>query len=223
MQRMVSEAGRKSLRGVIFDLDGTLLDSVSIHFECFRKACAHFGIVITQERFVAAYSPDWNQTYGSLGLQPGQWETATTIWRAEAARLHADLFPEVRDMLRRLSESYHLGLLTSGSKVRVLRDLKRTQIRELFSTVITGEDVARHKPAPDGLEHILRQWEMAADEVIYVGDAVTDYETARAAQVAFVGVLSGINPAEFQHPEFKLRSVAELWGFLHQSPEARDA
>lgn len=198
----------------MFDLDGTLLDSFSVHFNSYRVACEYFDISITERMFLSAYSPNWNHTYRALGLAPACWETASTIWRTETAKQHANLFPGVRDAINLLKEYYRLGLVTSGSKSRVLCDLDRVEIRHLFDAIVTGEDVRHHKPSSEGLERALTELRMGAAEVIYVGDALTDYEMARAARVPFVGVLSAFNSPDFKHPDFKLKSVTELPDFL---------
>ena len=195
---------------LIFDLDGTLLDSFSIHFESYRTTCAHFGIAITREMFRAAYSADWNHTYGALGILPADWEAASKLWRSEAAKHHAQLFPGVKDVLRELRHAHKLALVTSGSRVRVMRDLANTDIAEFFHSVVTGEDVQRHKPSPEGLIRVLNDLELLPQEAIYLGDWHTDCEMAAAAGVTFVGVRSEFNAAHPDQSLFTLRSVTEL-------------
>jgi HAD superfamily hydrolase (TIGR01549 family) len=213
---MAHESKKEAFRGVIFDLDGTLLDSFSVHFASYRTTCQHFGISITEQMFLSAYSPNWNLTYSALGLKPECWDAASTIWRKDAAKQHPSLFPGVKAAINGLRKYYRLGLVTSGSKSRVLRDLDRSKIRHVFDAIVTGEDVQHHKPSSEGLERALIDLGMGPEEVIYVGDALTDYEMARAARVAFVGVLSAFNSSDFKHPEFKLKSVTELPDFLRQ-------
>src|SRR5262252_6589702 len=95
-------------KALIFDLDGTLLDSFSIHFESYRATCAHFGITITQETFRAAYSADWNHTYGALGIPQDDWGAASRLWRSEAAKQQAQLFPGVKVALLKLRQTHRL-------------------------------------------------------------------------------------------------------------------
>jgi len=201
-------------KALVFDLDGTLLDSFSVHFESYRITCAHFGISITQETFRAAYSADWNRTYGALGIKPEHWPAASTLWRSEAAKKHVQLFPGVKDALLELRESYPLALVTSGSRARVARDLTNTGVAQFFQVVVTGDDVQSHKPSPEGLIRALDHLEMAPEEALYVGDWPTDFEMAEAARVPFVGVRSDFNAAHPDQSLFSLRSVTELPAFL---------
>ena len=199
---------------LIFDLDGTLLDSFSIHFESYRVTCAHFGITITEEAFRAAYSADWNHTYGALGIQTDRWEAASKLWRAQATKHQAQLFPGVKDTLLQLRRTHQLALVTSGSRARVARDLKNTGISQFFQVVVTGEDVQRPKPSPEGLIRVLDHLKLAPQEAVYIGDWLSDCEMADAAGVPFVGIRSEFNAAHPDQSLFSLNSVAELPALL---------
>jgi len=201
-------------KALAFDLDGTLLDSFSIHFESYRLTCAHFGITITQDAFRAAYSADWNHTYGALGIQPDHWEAASKLWRSQAAKHQAQLFPGVKDTLLQLRQTHKLALVTSGSKARVSRDLENTGISQFFQVVVTGEDVQKPKPSPEGLIRVLDHLRLLPPEAVYIGDWLSDREMADAAGVSFVGIRSEFNATHPDKALFGLNSVAELPALL---------
>ena len=180
----------QALKGIFFDFDGTLLDSFAAHFAAYRHMFARFDISITKEDLVATYSPNWYETYRLLGLPQAVWTQADAYWVEAAAQQTAHLFPGVKETLTQLHERFALGLVTSGSKPRVLADLERTGIAALFQVVVTGDDVEAPKPDPDGLVRALRALALRPHDVVYVGDAPADYEMARALEVAFVGVPS---------------------------------
>lgn len=71
MDLIHSSFGKQEFKAVLFDLDGTLLDSFSVHLEVYEIMFARFGIQITKESFLRAYSPNWYETYEVMGL-PGQ-------------------------------------------------------------------------------------------------------------------------------------------------------
>ena len=142
----------RTIKGLLFDLDGTLLDSFSVHFEAYRVMFSRFGIEVDEEKFLSTYSPNWYHTYEALGLSREVWNTANLYWREEVGKRSADLLPGAKETLTKLSESYTLGLVTSGSKSRVMSDLERTGISPLFRTIITGDDIRTPKPSPEGLE-----------------------------------------------------------------------
>ncbi|MGH7452953.1 MAG: HAD family hydrolase, partial [bacterium] len=120
------------------------------------------------------------------------------------------LFPGVEGILTQLSSSYQLGLVTSGSKSRVFRDLERTGIKTIFEVVITGDDVQQLKPAPEGLELALASLEVQPHEAVYIGDAQADYEMAHAAKVQFVGVQSEFASLKAIDSCLQVETIAEL-------------
>lgn len=201
---------RERLKALVFDLDGTLLDSFSAHLEAYRLMFARFGIEITKERFLASYSPNWYETYQAMGLPKEAWQTANSYWLEAAAQQTPGLFSDVERILTQLSGSYKLGLVTSGSKSRVFRDLERTGIKTIFETVITGDDVQQPKPAPQGLELALARLEIQPHQAVYIGDAQADYEMAHAARVQFVGVRSAFASLKAIDSCIQIETIAEL-------------
>ena len=207
----------KSLQNIntlLFDLDGTLLDSFAVHLEVFKKTFAQFDIQLTEEYFLSNYSPNWYKTYEALGLRKEDWTAADVFWLKEAEKKTARLFSGVNETLIELNRSYTLGLVTSGSKSRVVRDLKATGIAHFFKIIVTGDDIKTPKPSPEGLELALRNLNKKADEAVYIGDSSADCEMAKAAGVYFIGVSSkfdSINPA---HPDYFIKSINDLPGLI---------
>jgi beta-phosphoglucomutase-like phosphatase (HAD superfamily) len=97
---MSSLAGKYST--LMFDLDGTLLDSFSVHYEAYEIMFAHFGIQITREAFLSSYSPNWYRTYEAMGLAKEHWEPANLIWVKEAEKRTPELFPGTLETLATL-------------------------------------------------------------------------------------------------------------------------
>ena len=199
-----------NLKTVLFDLDGTLLDSFSIHLEVFKTTFAKFGIQLSEKDFLSNYSPNWYKTYEALGLRKEDWTSADALWLKEVENKTALLFPGVIESLSTINKCYTLGLVTSGSKVRVERDLKSTGINHFFKTIVTGDDIKTPKPSPEGLELALIKLASKADEAIYVGDASADYEMAKAAGVYFIGVNSEFKSLNDNHSDYLVNSIADL-------------
>lgn len=178
------------LRAVLFDFDGTLLDSFSAHFAAFQVTFAHFGLHTSLDELLRVYSPDWLQVYRGMGLAEQHWAEADLIWLAEAARHAPQLFPGAVELLHGLAPRYALGLVTSGSKERVRRDLQYTGLDGCFQVVITGGDVSQPKPDPEGLLSALRRLDVAPEQAVFVGDAAADAHMAQAAGVRFIGMVT---------------------------------
>jgi pyrophosphatase PpaX len=200
----------KELRSILFDFDGTLLDSFPTHFQAYQATFARFEISLTEDEFRRTYSPNWYQTYQALGLPREVWDLADSYWLEEAAKQEPGLLPGVKAMLPQLQHRYVLGLVTSGSRNRVLRDLSRTDLAGFFQAVVTGDDVQEPKPAPVGLNVALAKLGLQPNEAVYIGDTPADYEMARAAGVDFIGVASQFSLSRPDDEYVQLNSIGEL-------------
>lgn len=185
-----------SLRTLLFDLDGTLLDSFAAHFQAYRFALARFGICVDEAAFLNSYSPHWHDVYRAVGLAEEHWPAASALWLEEAARQVPRAYPGTLELVTGLSRRYALGLVTSGSRSRVERDLALTGLAGRFAVVITGDDVRAPKPDPEGLLAALAALGAAAHEALYVGDTPGDRAAARAAGMRFVWSVSRFAPPE---------------------------
>ena len=74
--------------------------------------------------------------------------------------------------------------------------LRRERLLDAFEVVVGGEDVSAHKPDPEGLLRAIDEVAASPDKTLYVGDSVTDAQTAERANVSFVAVLSGVTLRE---------------------------
>jgi pyrophosphatase PpaX len=198
------------LRAVLFDFDGTLLDSFSGHFAAYQVTFSHFGLPASLDDLLRVYSPDWLQVYRAMGLPEQHWQEADAIWLAEAARHAPRLFPGALELLETLEARFALGLVTSGSSERVRGDLERNELDRRFQVVITGGDVCTPKPHPEGLQSALTQLRVAPTQAVFVGDAAADAHMAQAAGVMFIGMLTQFSgdlpPGDYP----RVRSLPEL-------------
>ncbi|MFN2136005.1 MAG: HAD family hydrolase [Candidatus Promineifilaceae bacterium] len=178
----------KHFLAILFDFDGTLLDSFPAHYQGYEVMLDHFGIEMTPELYKEIYTPNWFAMYEALGISEEQFAEADRLWLAEVARHEQALFPGVPSLLERLSASYRLGLVTAGSGARVRRDLAAAGIGDAFEVIVTADDITQPKPDPQGLQIALQRMDLAPQEALYVGDAREDYQMAEAAGVPFIGI-----------------------------------
>jgi len=165
---------------------------------------------MSEEDFRHCYSPDWNKVYESMGLPQNEWELASEYWLKEATKEEPPLFPGVKDVLTDLTRRYAIGLVTSGSRVRIHADLKRTGIQMCFRVVVTGDDVRAPKPSPEGLQIALEKLDLPPHAAVYIGDTDADYAMAKAAHVRFLGVSSEFSPSHSAITHPRLKSVREI-------------
>jgi len=179
-------------RAILFDWDGTLLDSAEASFRCYRRLFAGYGIDFTREVFARTYAPDWYRTYAGIGLPQENWQEADARWLAIYAGESCALRPGAAEALARIAEaSIATALVTSGSRTRVEREIASLGLQEAFSAVVCGEDAREKKPHPEALHAALARLSTRSAEAVYVGDSPEDVLMARAAGVFVVGVEGG--------------------------------
>ena len=208
----------RDLRALLFDLDGTLLDSFQSHLEVYQATLARFGVRLTEADFRRHYSPNWNEFYERVGLAREHWDAASVHWLQEAAAHQPRPFPGVAETLGRLRRRFRLGLVTAGSRSRVEADLERGGIAGYFEVIVTADDVLQPKPAPDGLQAALNALGLGANEALYIGDTEPDFEFACAGGVGFVGVTSAFSTSHPVGDYRRLASIADLPTLLDTEP-----
>lgn len=207
----------RPVEGVLFDWDGTLIDSYHADASAYMAMFKEMGISWGLEELEKNYSPNWYHVYRAAGLPRKRWEDADRSWRSHYAKHRPKLISGARRVLARLGGAHHLGLVTSGDGDRVRRQLREFRLTRFFAARVCSGDTLRKKPHPEPLRLALRQLGLAPSACVYVGDAPQDVEMARRAGVRAIGVL-GPFPTEKRlraaGPELLLESLDELPGVL---------
>jgi HAD superfamily hydrolase (TIGR01509 family) len=177
----------------IFDLDGTLADTMPVHFRAWQDVGARHGIVFPVERFY------------SLGGVPTRTIAAMLVEeqraRVDAARLTADKeaaflarFHEIGpiepvcEIARRHAAAAPIAIATGGRREIAERTLAAIGLRGLFEVVVTAEDTARHKPEPDVFLEAARRLGAAPADCTVYEDTDLGLEAARRAGMTPVDV-----------------------------------
>jgi len=177
------------LRAVLFDWDGTIVDSAEASFRCYVRLFESYRIPFDRARFERTYSPEWYRTYTALGLPKECWDEADERWLGFYAGEENVMLGGAREALERLQQAgMALGIVTSGNRARVAREIEGLGLRGLFGAVVSAEDVEKRKPDPEPIVRGLELIAVPAAAAAYVGDSPEDVEMARAAGVYVVGV-----------------------------------
>jgi HAD superfamily hydrolase (TIGR01549 family) len=180
------------LQAVLFDWDGTILDSAEATYRCYCRLFGSFAIPFDREAFARTYYPDWHRTYEALGLARTQWEEADARWWVLYHEEPAVLIPGAREALARVRESGHrAGVVTSGTRARVLGEIERYALSDVFGTVVAAGDTPERKPHPGPLRRALQMLDIAPAAAAYVGDSPEDIAMARAAGVFAIAIPGG--------------------------------
>lgn len=212
-------AGPDGPDGVLFDLDGTLVDTWELYLEAYRRALEPMVERMPTREEVEAVGPSAERHLfrGLLGAERG--ETAHRRFRRHYEELHDELFEgvypgvvETLDGLRRRGR--RLGIVTGKSRPAWEVTRRRVELGP-FHTVITEDEVEAPKPSPEGLRRALEELGVEPGRTVYVGDALRDLEAARAAGVRFAGALW--SKGEEERPDFARRCrEAGAWRVLER-------
>ena len=201
-------AGKRpeGLRAVLFDWDGTLVDSAETSFRAYESLFRELGIAFDREQYRRTYSPNWHRTYEALGLPKVLWEEADLLWLRFFARESNALLPGVPEALARLRQVGHAqGIVSSGERARVAREMRELDVHHFFEVTVCGGDTVNRKPHPEPLLLALERMGLRPEEAAYVGDSPEDVLMARSAGVFAVGV-----PGTFQNREALAASTPDL-------------
>ncbi len=213
------------LQAVLFDWDGTLVDSAEASYRSYVRLFAAYGIAFDRELFARTYSPDWYRTYEALRLPRDRWDEADRRWTALYGAEEARLLPGAAAALARLrAAGLATALVTSGSRPRVERELTALALAGEFDRVVCCEDVQTRKPDPQPLRFALARLSVESSAAAYVGDSPEDVLMSRAAGVYVVGLEGGFPNAQALRasgPDFLARDLAEAMEMLLLRVQAR--
>lgn len=209
------------LRSVLFDLDGTIIDSID-------------GIISSFEYALARYLPQKSFTRQQLIMKIGEplqvqmlqfadGDAATAMLMVNAYREHNHrilknfpMYPSVHETLDELSiRGFRLGLVTSKSRASAMVSLEQHDLLRRLPLVLTADDTQRHKPDPMPLVVAAQHLQMAPHEIAYVGDSIHDLSCANAAGCVAIAALWGpFDPEDLKRyfPRYLVPTFADLLG-----------
>lgn len=191
-------------KAILFDVDGTLIDSVDLHAAAWVEALKHFGVEVPFE--------DMRLQIGKGGDQLLEGLLPVDMVESKGEEIQAfrgDLFKRdymhkvrpfagVRELFQRIRAEGQLAVLASSGRAEEVERYKEIAgIADLIDGATSADDAERSKPFPDIFQAALAKLEgVSADEAIVIGDTPYDAEAARGAGLKSIGVLSGGFPAE---------------------------
>jgi len=205
---------------VIFDLDGTLVDSKLDLVHSVNAARGLMHLPPISEQLVSSYvgngAPVLMQR--ALGPQASEADVARGLeffmayYRAHMLD-NTRMYPGVKDALDRLREAGAKMAVLTNKPVRLSRLIvDRLGLKQHFFQVYGGNSFEQKKPNPIGIETLLSESGLARERTIMVGDSGVDIQTARNARVQACGVSYGFQPESFVEypPDFVVDDMAEL-------------
>lgn len=216
------------IRAVIFDLDGTLVDTEPLHFAAFNEVLRPDAIEIAREDYFARLiGCDDRDCFATVLAEravdaseeriAGLIARKTAVYQSMIAERDV-LYPGAEKFVRDCAQRFPLMIVTGTLRVEAEAILRRAKIRDLFIDIIAADDVERGKPEPDGfvaalgrLGFLLRQRDpVLPEECLVVEDTPAGIEAARRAGMKVLAICHSVPASDLAAAEFVRDSILDL-------------
>ena len=220
--------GRK-IEGVIFDIDGTLVDSFPVYISAFNRGMKKYHLEPVSDQFLMnslrrgeALSDIFRQVFPSQTdtsvIEKCRKEVLELFLKAEVEEVK--LFPGIHELFGNLkNKGVKIGVATGRTSLpeKEWERFKRYGLDGFIDSVVTSREVARRKPAPDALLECASRLQVPIEHCLVVGDTEADIIASRSAGAIAVAVSTGqddIELLERENPEFLFKNLVDLDLFL---------
>lgn len=204
-----------TIKTVLFDLDGTLIDTNELINVSFEHTFKQYDFSFTREEIMEFNGPPLRETFHKIN--PGQADEMIETYRSHNAVVHEKyikVFPYVIDTLEKLRDNQiNMGIVTSKMRNGVNLGLELTKLDHFFETIITVDDVTHPKPHPESVIKAMTELNGEIDSTIMVGDNHHDIVAGHNAGVRTAGVAWSHKGEEYLasfQPTYMLKDMRDL-------------
>ena len=208
---------------VLFDLDGTLIDTIDLLLECARHTFEGRIPAPTDDEWIAGIGTPLRKQFAAYTTSDEEIEALTQRYRTYQREHHDRLtsaFPGVLETLDELERRGHpMGIVTSKSNEMMDRGLEWVGIMRHMRTRVGMDNAKRHKPDPHPVEVALEELGYSPDEAMFLGDSPHDIASGNAAGVISVAAMWGPftrEQLEPYHPAYYLDQITDLPKLIDQ-------
>ena len=214
-----------AIRTVLFDLDGTLIDSVRLILDSYHHTLATHGLPPrSDDEWLAGVGTPLTVQFADWRDDPATLQALIATYREYNLKHHdrmVTVYPGVVEAVRALKEDgIATGLVTSKNRAGALRGLTLVQLEALMDVLVCADEVENPKPHPEPVEKAVRLLSADPRATVYVGDSVHDMLSGRAAGVRTAAVLwgpFGRAHLEGAQPDYWLERPEELLTLVRES------
>ncbi|RLL46635.1 pyrophosphatase PpaX [Oceanobacillus piezotolerans] len=204
-----------NIHTVLFDLDGTLIDTNELIIASFTHTFKHYELNFTREEIIEFNGPPLVETF--TNIDPDRVDEMIDVYREHNLRVHdnyVEAFPYVLETLKQLKErDIKIGIVTTKMTDSVNRGLKIAKLEGLFDTMVTLDDVTHPKPHPEPVLKAMKALDAKASTTLIVGDNSHDIESGQNAGVKTAGVawsFKGRERLQQLNPTYMLEDMRDL-------------
>ncbi|MCH1920523.1 phosphoglycolate phosphatase [Shewanella sp. A3A] len=227
------------IKGIAFDLDGTLIDSVPDLAVATQRSLAELGLASVTEAQVRNWVGNGaaklmeRAITAVTGSTPNvtQMDEAMPVFMrhyADCLEHYSSLYQGVEQVLTQLHQAgYLLAVVTNKPHKFSVPLLNSFGIGQLFDPILGGDSLEKMKPDPLPLNHLREQWQLQPQQLLMVGDSKNDIKAAKAAGIASIGLTYGYNYGEdigLSSPDAVCESFEQILALLgvNQSAEQKN-
>ncbi len=219
---MPNQENARPYVGILFDLDGTLVDSLELILSSYRHTMRKYlGHAPPDEEWMRTMGTPLREQLAGFAETPEQAEAMFETYIQHNEKNYRRLlrpFPGMVEAIDALGRAgYRMGVVTSKIREHAIRELRACRLDDHFDTLVSASDVQHPKPHPEPVLQLLTALEVSAGDALLVGDSIFDLQSGRAAGVATAAALWG----PFDHrrlkaaePDFWLNSIENLVALL---------
>lgn len=204
-----------SIKTILFDFDGTLIDTNELIYKSFVHTFKKFGYSFTDEEILSFNGPPLRETF--FNINPELADEMLHTYRQHNYEHHDDyvsLFPNVRETLDVLQKNgFNLGVVSAKMRQGVEQGMNVTNIGSYFDVIITIDDVKNPKPHPESVFKALEQLRTEPQVTIMVGDNYHDIEAGNNAGAKTAGVAWSVKGEAYLqqfNPTYMLKDMTDL-------------
>ncbi len=205
---------KSKLEGMLFDIDGVVIDSEEIYFRSVADTFAQFGVTISREEYVERYMI--KQTNSPGIIKEYNLKVSLGEIREIKSRIFEKLLPELRmiphaqELLDSLS-AYPLGAVSSSIRNEVLIKLKRFDLTSKFNIMVAWEDTKHKKPHPEPYQMGARLLQLPAENVVAIEDNPSGVESAKQAGCKVIAYPNGFTKdMQFPGSDLIISDLSEI-------------
>lgn len=207
------------IKGIIFDMDGVLVNTEPLHYKSYREALKPHGIDLIEEEYYHRWVKegkgivDFAQAHG-LQLDSEAFRVRRRKIYMALLKDYLEIIPQAPEKVKELSAQYYLALVSSSHSENINAILKMIQLKKYFSVVVGADHVTRIKPAPDGFLLAVQEMHLHPSECVVIEDAEKGILAAHAA-----GMKSLAIPTEITKNHDFSKATRILKNITHVTPE----
>ena len=206
-------------KAILFDMDGTLVNTEPLHEEAWHATLAQLNLQFPSDWF-NHYTGSTDRIlitdvakHYNLDLDVDELLTEKKNRFLEMAKTRSQAFDGVNEGLSLLQDKYELALVTSSSSQGAKRVLDATSLFPFFKTIVTFDDVEKHKPDPEPYTKAVQFFGLHPNECIAIEDSVSGSKSAKAAGCFTLGVLNSVKAEKLGSADRIFNTTQDVMAF----------